>query len=314
MAFFPSVSLFLILLLSITPSPSSALKCYSCENTCADNHIPLVQCRTKDHCVSYQVDRYRVIRGCLSDTTLSYKCTVEAQARMLCQLCNHADGCNMEEVEPLICRSCDWTMEKTCPVRQRCHIPFGTHYVQCYTVYSRLWGFHYGCTFEAPNEVEAIIKNDTFSIVHRKCDAHDCNEEVTFLPVESMFDVYRFCYGCDRGDCGQINCLQPYHPYGMFCYRDQLLNKSGCLSDLFNPLNSSDPSESYNIQTGFHGGQFLICSTNWCNKDLKSTLICNDQTRNISCSTPGQECVSFKRKKTFRRPSLNYTHLLRLKG
>lgn len=281
MAVLPIAFLFLLLLLK----PSSSLKCYSCKDDCAKNTVPLVRCSANEtYCVTLETDRYHVVRGCYSDSDTEYECTVEARARMECQLC-FEDGCNMDYQEPLICRVCDWTYQKSCPIRQRCHIPFGTHHVHCYILYSRLRGFNYGCTFEAPADVEAIIKDDIYSIVHVKCDAHDCNAEVKFIPADHMFDLYRMCYGCNQGHCGQINCPDPYHRYGMFCYRDEMRSESGCMSNL----------TDYEVVTGFEGRAFIICSTNYCNENLKAKRVCIDQRGyGRYCSTPGQQCVSFK--------------------
>lgn len=286
MASLPSVSSFLgcLLIFLWLIQPGSPIKCYKCGKDCSQNNVPLVQCPKKvTQCVTSEIDRYRIERSCYS----GIPCSVQNLASLRCQLCN-TDGCNMKAQEPLICRSCDWTQETECPVRKRCHIPYGTQHVFCYILYSRMQGFHYGCFHEAPAEVEFMMFNDFHQMLHHRCDGHDCNRVVDFLPKTGMFDSYRMCFGCDQGMCGHILCPNPYHKYGMFCYRDHLRQESGCMSNL----------TDVEVKAGFKGREFLYCAENWCNENQDKNevkLVCNDQEGyGRYCPTTRGRCVSYK--------------------
>lgn len=280
---------FLLFLLCFT-STVFALSCYRCKEDCAKGNIPLVPCgENETHCVTYEIDRYSVIRDCFQDSKLNYECSLENQALMKCSKCNTA-GCNMDFQEPLICRVCDWTFESSCPRRQRCHIPFGTHHVRCYIVYSRLRGYNYGCNYEAPADVEEIISKDRFRILHMTCDAHDCNDAVRFLAGDKMFEPYRICTKCGicpkcgTGRCGLTICKNPYSDYGMFCYREDFDYNVGCLGDL---------SEA-EVAKLFDGRRVVICAESWCNTNIEPTLHCHDQQGYPRfCFQKNERCVSF---------------------
>lgn len=276
----------IVIMAHLTPNVLT-LSCYTCKEDCAKNILPVVQCnKTETACVTYEIDRFHVIRGCYSDSYVDFDCSIESMARFQCKLCTE-DRCNIDLQEPLICRVCDWTYDSKCEIRQRCHVPFGTHHVYCYIVYHRLRGFNYGCTHEAPADVETILNEDKYHMVHMKCDGHDCNDEIRFLKVDKLFEPYRMCYGCYLGDCGQITCPDPFHKYGMFCYKDITRDVRGCMSNL----------TDYEIEAGFEGRAFIHCHTNWCNDDrYESNLVCNDQQgfgRYCSTREPKQQCVSY---------------------
>lgn len=285
-----AVFVFLYFPLCVLIGTASSLKCYNCTQDCSKNVIPIVECATNEtNCVTFEINRYSVVRGCLSQTYIEPECTVLAMASKQCQLCN-TDACNMHYQEPLICRVCDWTLQTYCPIRRRCHIPFGTHQVHCYIVYSRLRGFNYGCSQEADSDVEMLMNEDIYRIVHIKCDAHDCNDEVKFLPTRHMFEEYRMCHGCDRGLCGHLVCPNPYDQLGMFCYLDKFREESGCLGNL----------TKEELAKGFAAKRFLICPTNYCNEKLEAGLICNDEKGfDHFCPTTGQQCISFRGEEGF---------------
>ena len=217
------VDLTIFLFISILVPPSSTIKCYRCKGIeCIQLILPLETCPDiAEGWVSLLLENletrsmYEMIRDCFH-FEYNYYCNSKRLASGMCEFCDHADGCNLEEKEPLVCRQCDAIEGPdgfSCDHQTLCQPLFRTVKPQCYISWFPTIGTMYGCLHTAPRFLRINQKNfDPLNFQSVLCDYNDCNDR-----IEKLFDNHtgllepqRYCYvGKKPKLFSIINCRNP---------------------------------------------------------------------------------------------------------
>lgn len=262
----------LFLVLCALTVPLFGIRCFQCQD-CTDRMLVPEKCPDNiQGCVTARTFRSHVVRDCYSDDWKDRGCNYRTMANKTCMYCDDADGCNGEEQDPIVCRSCDWTPMGQCDASRVCRAPFRTESGQCYILYRFPFGFHFGCLDEISKTIEFLMAQDRHKLTYFICDSNDCNRHAKlFWPAyESLLEPFRICEVCRENGtwCGPKVCSLD-SIYSHFCLRtfDQNAERS-CLGD----------NTYVHLKALMETGAEIICNTNMCNdKDAKPLFKCVDE-------------------------------------
>lgn len=286
---FASLFLFLCLLTTL----EGVFYCVQCRNCNHRNFQPQPCEFYVTGCITARVSRDKVVRDCYSDEWMNPDrgCNIKNMANSTCQYCDDRHGCNVDQPDALVCRSCDWTRSGTCDVQRVCRSPFRTTSPQCYILYRNPFGFHFGCFDEMSNDVEFMLGGDPYGITWSVCDSNDCNWHAKnfWTGWEGLLAPFRMCYKCvgngtycgpkvcDLDNIYSHFCLRVYNAYNVYRCLGDVLNKDGFYNSVF----SDDVDQ----------GKELICNTDLCNyHDVRPDYLCS--TSNIY--RPRDGCAVYK--------------------
>lgn len=222
--------LWLIIIFCVFPS-CCAIKCVQCEELeCTYlNFIPTECPLGIRGCVSILTEqwsnseRFSVRRDCFTEE-LSQFCTPDLMASQICDYCDHADGCNAEKKDPLICANCDLTLGERgyiCESFVICHPLFRTVSPACHVSWDGPnKGTHYGCWHRINfKSRRAQVKKDPANFYTTRCDSHYCNSGLhqLFDNHTELLEQPRFCFRGDENSIVHCRNFVYSEPLVSFC-------------------------------------------------------------------------------------------------
>lgn len=261
-SFFLSISSLFLVLLNAIPL-TGIFFCIRCDD-CSHRNFAPERCPHNVHgCVTMRISRTEVIRDCYTWERISQGCDIAHMANKTCTYCDDYYGCNWEQPDAIVCRSCDWTTSGTCAVQRVCRSPFRSETPLCFIQYHYPLGFYFGCLDEMSKGLEFIMAQDPHRITHRWCDSNDCNWHAkNFWPDwDRLLDPFRICHVCfkDSGHCGPKVCATEGQ-YSRFCMRTTNNVNALCMSDI----------DRLTLNRWMNSANDYVCGSDNCNEDLKA--------------------------------------------
>lgn len=264
--------------------------CIQCEDCSHHNYLPQECPKWATGCVTLRVSRTEVKRDCFTPELAEQAgCSIEHMANRTCAFCDHAPGCNSDQQDALVCRSCDWSTDGSCPVRRVCRAPFHTESPMCYVLFHYPLGFLFGCVDEMSAGVEQLKKEDGERLLYHWCDSNDCNAHAKdFWPFwQQLLDPFRICHTCygNSSFCGPKAC-GTVGLYSNLCLRRLDLGHALCLNEVSHVL----------LFRYRNMGIDLICGTDNCNKEVPQELYycLRDSTgKREAVSSPRDGCALY---------------------
>lgn len=248
-----SIIILLLLFLSLLHY-SHSIKCVRCQGIeCTNLNLRPEQCpQDVKGCLSIltenwvETNRFDINRDCY---TKEYEelCTPLHLANQTCEYCDHANGCNAEKKEPLICRHCDYvggTEGFKCESALVCQPMFRTVAPQCHVSWAgHSDGTHYGCWHQLNRRARLKqLATDQPNLHTKRCDSNSCNSgiDTLFENHTDLLELRRFCYTGKSGRKSLVHCRnfmykEPIIPFCMFAWSATLstLRNGDCYSEMY---------------------------------------------------------------------------------